>query len=90
VKQLHDRSKPGRPEPEAREQQHPEEERYLHRAGMRKVVNASPKAAREIQPCCSERTANQILALVYTPATAMLRMGVRLAMAKRMAAAPRR
>jgi hypothetical protein len=30
-KQPHDRSKAGRPVPDAREQQHPEEERYLHR-----------------------------------------------------------
>jgi len=56
-------------------------------AGMRKVVIASPKAATEIQPCCNERTANQILAFVSIPATSMLRMGVRLAMAKKIAAA---
>jgi hypothetical protein len=56
-------------------------------AGMRKVVNASPNAAIEIQPCCSERTANQILALVSIPAISMLKIGVRLAMAKKIAAA---
>src|SRR5882762_8473818 len=56
-------------------------------AGMRKVVNASPKAATEIQPCCNERTANQILALVSIPAISMLKMGVRLAIAKKIAAA---
>ena len=54
---------------------------------MRKVVNASPKAATEIQPCCNERTANQTLALVSTPAMSMLKIGVRLAMAKKIAAA---
>src|SRR5277367_5627923 len=56
-------------------------------AGMRKVVNANPKAATEIQPCCSDRTANQILALVSIPAMSMLNIGVRLAMAKKIAAA---
>ena len=54
---------------------------------MIKVVSASPKAATEIQPCCNERTANQILALVSIPAMSMLKMGVRLAMAKKIAAA---
>src|SRR6202044_223073 len=38
--------------------------RAICTAGTRKVVKASPMAATEIQPCCSERTANQILALV--------------------------
>src|SRR5882762_10982832 len=56
-------------------------------AGTRKVVNANPKAATEIQPCCNERTANQILARVSIPATSMVRIGVRLAMAKKIAAA---
>src|SRR6202034_1453302 len=56
-------------------------------AGIRKVVNASPKAATEIQPCCSERTANQTLASVCIPASSTLKMGVRLAMAKKIAAA---
>src|ERR1700678_554082 len=54
---------------------------------MRKVVSANPKAATEIQPCCKERTANQILASVVIPAMSMLKMGVRFAMAKRIAAA---
>jgi len=56
-------------------------------AGTKKVVNANPKAATEIQPCSKERTANQILALVSIPAMSMLKMGVRLAMAKKIAAA---
>jgi len=68
MEQLHDRSKAGRAVSEAREQQHPEEERYLHRrdekGSERKPQSSDVRAQRIVG---NNRLLDQIRTLSFLP-----------------------